>query len=117
MLKFEEIKNYVVSNKAFGATTETLENGVEEYTVKLSAGIRYLMNREDIKMDLIKAIERFYKSDFGTFFDDDEYNKPSYYADRNGYGEYAINGFDELFYIHYEPTATTDIVIYFMFER
>ena len=117
-MKYDLIYDHITSTKAFGVAPQMLTDGS---TVGISNGVKYLMEHEpQSEEEIVKALEQFYNSDFGTMYED-EYEKafaPATWENKKAFGEYTISTLNEPIYIHYEPYgASYDVVIYLHFER
>ena len=116
-MQYEDIKDRVTSTRSFGVENYMVDSGE---LVGFSSGIRILVASEpDALKQIEDCLERFYKADFGTYYDDEDWTwtAPSQWNDRSAYGEYAIASLDEPIRIHYEPQLWYDVVVYLPFER
>ena len=115
---YENIRNHVVNTRAFGVKVVEFSDCTP---AGCSTGIRNLIEGEpNAFAEIEKCIQKFYEADFGTFYDDADWETiiPTYWMDRNAYGEYEITTLDAPIYIHYEPVGMSyNLVIYLDFER
>lgn len=92
---------------------------LEDIIIGVSLRVRYLLKNEPMAKDeILKCLNRFYNSDFGTF-EHDTYSAhvPTYWQDSNAFGEYFIDCLDVPIYIHYEPNFMYDTVVYLLCEN